>query len=930
MQSSRGRRRTSRVPRFESIEPRVLLSAEPVGQFWPDYYVENSLYDENPTLLGDFDDLTGLSHARDAYGFTGSGQTVAVIDSGIAYSHPALGGGFGAGYQVVGGFDFTEEQDADPYDDGPLGSHGTHVAGIIAGNDSTATGVAPGVELVGLRVFNDVGYGEFGWVENALQWVHKNRNAFENPITTVNLSLGGGGNADSPPTWAMLEDELALLAADGIFVAAAAGNSFTSYNEPGLSYPAVSPHVVPVGSVDGDGNLSYFSQRDGRIIAAPGRGITSTVPDYAGNGNGIDDDFARYSGTSMAAPYVAGASVLLREAFQFVGVDNASPEMLYDLMVTTADTVYDSVTAANYHRLNLGRALDAVMPDDDFGSSRATAYSLGTIADTRSLSGTIASLNDQDWFRFTAASNGSMTVEVHADGDLTPKWQLSGAAKGTTGSNGTTLSFDVVAGETYKVAMSTGDGLGHYDLDFELEATFDYTDWGTVSQQSFDGQPVDADGEWFAVTAAADGILTIEALFSRTAGDVDLQLFDADHRPIAVGNVVGDSVRIDVTASAGETFYLHARVPNGDANEQVDFRVTNLVSHDGETVHVRGTGGDDHLAFAAGATYQVTVNGVAYQFDAAVVDFLSFNGRGGWDAAVLVGSDGEDHTVLRVGSTSLAGAGYHVEVTNVETVTVQSGGGADQAEFYDSTSDDIFLATPHHAQLSGDGFLHRSEGFRENHAYATEGGTDVAKLTDSRGNDTFLAAPNAGMLFGEGFSNRAEFFEGIHAYAVAGGTDTALLFDSSGDDRFVADHISGALFGDGFYNRAKHFEGIHAYAAAGGVDAAYLRDSAGNDTLVVDPIFTALFGEGFYNAAKYFEEVYAEGQSGGDDRAYIYDSAADDYFRASGSQARISYGASATLLYGFEYVRADAGSGGTNKAEIAAVDYILQLEGDWE
>ena len=82
-----------------------------------------------------------------------------VIDTGIAYDHLALGGGFGAGYRVVGGFDFTEEYDADPYDDGPMGSHGTHVAGIIASSDGTNPGVAPGVDLVALRVFNDDGRG---------------------------------------------------------------------------------------------------------------------------------------------------------------------------------------------------------------------------------------------------------------------------------------------------------------------------------------------------------------------------------------------------------------------------------------------------------------------------------------------------------------------------------------------------------------------------------------------------------------------------------------------------------------------------------------------------------------------------------------------------------------------------------------------------
>jgi len=159
----------------------------------------------------------------------------------------------------------------------------------------------------------------------------------------------------------ILEDELAQLVSDGIFISVAAGNSFTTYGSTGLAYPASSPSVVAVSSVDGDGSMSYFSQRDEGVIAAPGRSILSSVPDYFGDGNGLDDDYARYSGTSMAAPYVAAASVLLREAYQAVGVQDVTQQMLYQTMVNTADSVYDAATGLSYYRLNLGRAIESVM-----------------------------------------------------------------------------------------------------------------------------------------------------------------------------------------------------------------------------------------------------------------------------------------------------------------------------------------------------------------------------------------------------------------------------------------------------------------------------------------------------------------------------------------------------------------------------------------
>ncbi len=470
MRSSEKRRARTRTARLESCEPRELLSAVPAYDFWVEdqHRPETGLYaDLNPAATAAHS-LTGLDQARATYGFTGSGQTVAVIDTGIAYTHAALGGGYGSGYRVVGGWDFTKNV-ADAFDAGPYGSHGTHVAGIIGSSDSTYTGVAPDVDLVGLRVFDDNGGGYFSWVEQALWWVHENRFAFENPITTVNLSLGANFNGDSLPSWAMLEGALAQLKADGIFISVAAGNSYTQYETPGLSYPAVSSHVVAVGSVDANGALSSFSQRHSRMIAAPGRSIMSTVPDYVGNYNGIHDDFAAYSGTSMAAPYVAGASALLREAYAFAGSQSVNQAALYNLMYSTADTFYDTPTQQSYQRLNLQAAIDAVMPADDYGSSVHTAHAMGTLTETLGTTGHISRLNDVDWFQFTAGSTGSVTITATSTLNLAPKWNADGFTV-ATGNDGNSITFNVAAGRTYRFALSTADGLGHYTLHAGLNA----------------------------------------------------------------------------------------------------------------------------------------------------------------------------------------------------------------------------------------------------------------------------------------------------------------------------------------------------------------------------------------------------------------------------------------------------------------------------
>ena len=964
-------RRVKRVARFESVEPRLYLSGEPLATLSPDYYVESQeQYDIVYPMLSDAHALTGLTDALSEYGFTGTGQTVAVIDSGIAYDHYALGGGYGSDYRVVGGYDFAE-QDNDPYDTGPYGSHGTHVAGIVGSTDSTATGVASGVDLVSLRVFDDQGQGSFAWVEQALQWVHEHQYDFENPITAITLSLGVNYNDDVVPDWAMLEDEFAQLEADGIFIAAAAGNSFTTYQEPGLTYPAVSEYVVPVASVDDNGSLSYYSQRDARVIAAPGRGILSTVPDYVGDRDGVTDDFARYSGTSMATPYVAGASVLLRQAYEFVGVDNVDQDMLYDLMISTADTVYDSVTGENYFRLNIDRALDTIMPADDFGSTLGAAYGLGTVTDTLSLDGTIGTLTDVDWFSFTAGASGNISFEVTGDYDFAPEWQT------TSGSvTGSSFSMEVVAGQTYTLGLAS-DGLAHYSIDANLEAEVAAVDLGSIAQATFDGYTIDATGQWFKITAAADGILSVEALFANANGNVDLQVYNSNQQLVGSSQSATDGERIDLNVNAGDTFYIKAYTGSG-ANTDVDVRITNLVSQVGSTLRVVGTNGADSFSATATANgYQFTINGVAYSFANSSVSKVQFSGQGGSDSAVLTGSSGNDQVVMRPGSAEMTGSGYAMTVDGTESITVYGGGGddtlvlydsagndtlvatrgyagmyagtyanvahgflsmearataggLDAVKFYDSAGDDHFVASPTEASMSGSDFTNRATGFYAVHAYATAGGNDLAELSGSTGDDLFVGTSTISVFYGTGFYNRAKFFEQVRADASAGGCDMAKFYDSVGNDTFVATGTTAIMYGTGYRNQASYFAGVHAYATQGGYDTATLYDSSGNDLFVGTDTASAMFSDNYYNRAKFFETVYARKLAGGNDQAYLYDSSVDDYFSATGDDASLQYDQATIWLYGFEYVRAQSTNGGNDRTEVEAVDFVLELDGAWD
>lgn len=287
-----------------------------------------------------------LIHQNDAYdaftSITGAGQVIAVIDSGIDYTHPALGGGFGLNQQVIGGYDFADN-DADPIDQS---GHGTEVAGVIAASQFTANGsiyqgIAPGAKLVALRVDDGDGFVPDERVESALRWIIDHP---EFGVGVVNISYGSG-HYDEPFSSPVFGDEIAILASRNIITVAADGNDGVSTG-PGIDGPAADPNVIGVGSVSAFNVISDFSERGAlTAVLAPGETVYTTL---------LNNTYGSVTGTSFSAPAVAGAVALARSIDPTLTLKDLRSSLAgAGATVKDGDDEVGAATSLSYARLDL-------------------------------------------------------------------------------------------------------------------------------------------------------------------------------------------------------------------------------------------------------------------------------------------------------------------------------------------------------------------------------------------------------------------------------------------------------------------------------------------------------------------------------------------------------------------------------------------------
>ncbi|MEH2300716.1 MAG: S8 family peptidase [Nostoc sp.] len=326
----------------------------------------------NQNTFADVPDLGGNNWGADlvkapeawAHGYTGKGVVVAVVDTGVDYNHEDLkdniwtnpkeiaGNGKdddGNGYaDDIHGWNFVDNTNNVLDDNG----HGTHVSGTIAGenNNYGVTGIAYDAKIMPVKVLDDSGSGSFNSISKGIRY------AVDNGANVINLSLGG------PSSNSTLESAIDYASSKGVIVVMAAGNDGGSSPEYPASYASKSG--IAVGAVDINNNMPDFSDRSGTkeiaYVTAPGVKVYSSVP---------NNQYATYSGTSMAAPHVAGVVALMLSANH-----NLTDAQVRQIVTETAGNSTQT-TSSSFNLSNVSSLANQVIASTATNSTQTTSSS---------------------------------------------------------------------------------------------------------------------------------------------------------------------------------------------------------------------------------------------------------------------------------------------------------------------------------------------------------------------------------------------------------------------------------------------------------------------------------------------------------------------------------------------------------------------------
>ena len=425
----------------------------------------------------------GIVHDRDN---TGAGVKVAIIDTGIDYTHTDLNDNY------IDGWDFVNN-DADPMDDA---GHGTHCAGIVAAedNDEGVVGVAPEAHLYGIKVLDSSGSGSWSDVIAGIQW------SIYNDMQIISMSLGGGH-------YIYLEEACDAAYNAGIVIVASAGNSG---NPPArgdnVGYPAAYSSVIAVAATDiNDIRAPWSSTGPAVELAAPGRYIYSTIP------GGYDT----YSGTSMAAPHVAGTAALVIASGITDGEYDSGNGNINDEVRTRLQVTADNLGASGFDYLYGYGLVDA----DEAAPQPVDVHDIA-----------VTGIEAPSWVM--ESDTVSVDVFVTNEGTYTESFTVT-----------LTDTTDSVEIGSKPVALGAGAST-------TITFSWDSTD-ATIGDHNLNAEAGVVVGE----TDTTDNSMTTTVTVKEASHDVAITYVDAPS-PVAEGDIVGVAVTVENQGTNDESFMV--------------------------------------------------------------------------------------------------------------------------------------------------------------------------------------------------------------------------------------------------------------------------------------------------------------------------------------------------------------------------------------
>ncbi|MHB0945936.1 MAG: S8 family serine peptidase [Sedimentisphaerales bacterium] len=302
--------------------------------------------------------------------YNGSGISIAIVDSGVDYNHPRLGGGGFPNSKVIGGYD-TGDRDNDPAPSDE--AHGTACAGIAAGGLGTVGdyigGVAYNAKIYALKLSADDGAWPTDSTLAAWDWclTHKN-DSVANPILAVSNSWGMYSNpidnsADADTYSPAHTATAQRLVNAGITILAASGND--GFAGEGIAWPSAMSNVISVGAVydTTDEVTEYSNTADILDILAPADPVYTT--DIVGaRGYSSGDYYPYFNGTSSACPFAAGSVVALQSAAKQITGVYLSPAQVRSILVASGKAITDTKVAITKPRVDVGAAIGMISPTE--------------------------------------------------------------------------------------------------------------------------------------------------------------------------------------------------------------------------------------------------------------------------------------------------------------------------------------------------------------------------------------------------------------------------------------------------------------------------------------------------------------------------------------------------------------------------------------